>query len=178
MALHRLYSVLTGHELVVQYAMADADQAQYNVTNAVFGNNPHFTSLMCFFHVMKRVYRAFPSDTKATKRIQLSTNKRSEEGIAVSAQMGVNYARMKFEGQPYGSWVIDTARMWCQCSYWFGFGACVHVLFAQRTLEYLESAGREILVARGKHRSGTVGPSYRDDQRGGRPLGVGPALTY
>ncbi|ETM02418.1 hypothetical protein L917_01113 [Phytophthora nicotianae] len=116
--------------------------------------------------------------SRSAKRIQLSTNKRSEEGIAVSAQMGVNYARMKFEGQPYGSWVIDTARMWCQCSYWFGFGACVHVLFAQRTLEYLESAGREILVARGKHRSGTVGPSYCDDQRGGRPLGVGPALTY
>ncbi|ETI29863.1 hypothetical protein F443_23019, partial [Phytophthora nicotianae P1569] len=45
MAPRRLYSVLTGHELVVQYAMADADQAQYNVTNAVFGNNPHFTSL-------------------------------------------------------------------------------------------------------------------------------------
>ncbi|ETI30502.1 hypothetical protein F443_22375, partial [Phytophthora nicotianae P1569] len=43
------------------------------------------------------------------KRIQVSTNKRSEEGIAVSAQMGVNYARMKFEGQPYGGWVIDTA---------------------------------------------------------------------
>ncbi|ETP44455.1 hypothetical protein F442_08951 [Phytophthora nicotianae P10297] len=65
MALRRLYSVLTGHDRVVQYAMADAAQAQYNVTNAVFGNNPHFTSLMCFFYVMKRVYRAFPSDTKA-----------------------------------------------------------------------------------------------------------------
>ncbi|ETL49360.1 hypothetical protein L916_01140, partial [Phytophthora nicotianae] len=68
MALRRLYSVLTGHDLVVQYAIADPDQAQYNATNAVFGNNPHFTSLMCFFHVMKRVYRAiktFPSGTKA-----------------------------------------------------------------------------------------------------------------
>ncbi|ETI30137.1 hypothetical protein F442_01164 [Phytophthora nicotianae P10297] len=85
---------------------------------------------------------------------------------------------MEFEGQPYGGWVIDTARMWCQCSYWLGFGVCVHVLFAQRTHEYLDCAGREILVTRGKHRSGTVDLSYRDDQRGGRRLGVDPALTY
>jgi hypothetical protein len=68
MALRRLYCALSGHELVVQYAMADVDQAQYNAVNAVFGNNPRFTSLMCFFHVMQKVYtaiKAFPSDTKA-----------------------------------------------------------------------------------------------------------------
>ncbi|RLN48812.1 hypothetical protein BBJ28_00013307 [Nothophytophthora sp. Chile5] len=311
MALRRLYSVLSGHDLVVQYAMADADQAQYNAVNAVFGNNPRFTSLMCFFHVMEKVYKAikaFPSDTKAiivrdlydmhfarshnefvrmredvltrlmdvreltsfvqyirgqwlngrystwqlyctptgfastnnpmetfnavqkrdytlrrrlkmgallqelsncchdksasllyeggrdqidiasaghirviscsAKRIQVSPNNRSEEGIAVTAQMGLNYARMEFEGQPYGGWVVDTTRMWCQCSYWFGFGVCVHVLFAQRTIKYLDCAGREILVTRGTKKNGADDPSARDGQRGGRPLGVGPALTY
>eukprot|EP00644_Phytophthora_capsici_P013333 jgi/Phyca11/115921/e_gw1.29.459.1 len=52
MALRRLYNVLSGHDRVVQYAMADADQAQYNAVNAVFGDNPRFISLMCFFHVM------------------------------------------------------------------------------------------------------------------------------
>ncbi|KAE9227258.1 hypothetical protein PF005_g4783 [Phytophthora fragariae] len=40
---------------VVQYAMADADYTQYNAVNAVFGNNPRFISLMCFFHVMQKV---------------------------------------------------------------------------------------------------------------------------
>ncbi|KAK1935468.1 hypothetical protein P3T76_000457 [Phytophthora citrophthora] len=336
MALRRLFFALSGHELVVQYAMADADQAQYNAVNAVFGSNPRFTSLMCFFHVMQKVYRAisaFPSDTKAiivrdlydmhfarshmefvrmrddflsrlrdvpeligfaqymsgqwltgrysawqlywtptgfastnnpvetfnavlkrdytlrrrlkmgallqelsnccqdksaserlfslevvasptlvrrvsemirekllyagglehgeiasagcirvvycpAKRILVSPNNRSEEGIAVTAQMGVNYARMEFEGQPYGGWVVDTARMYCQCSYWFGFGVCVHVLFAQRTLEYLDCSGREILVTRGKQKNGAPDPVVRDGQRGRRPLGVGPALTY
>ncbi|RLN95026.1 hypothetical protein BBJ28_00023485 [Nothophytophthora sp. Chile5] len=336
MALRRLYSVLSGHDLVVQYAMADADQAQYNAVNAVFGNNPRFTSLMCFFHVMEKVYKAikaFPSDTKAiivrdlydmhfarshnefvrmredflmrlmdvreltsfaqyirgqwlnrrystcqlywtptgfastnnpvetfnavlrrdytlrrrlkmgallqelsscchdksasvrvfslevvpaqtlvrrvskmirekllyeggrdqvdiasaghirviscsAKRIQVSPNNCSEEGIAVTAQMGLNYTRMELEGQPYGGWVVDTTRMWCQCSYWFGFGVRVRVLFAQRTLEYLDCAGREILVARGTKKNGADDPSARDGQRGGRPLGVGPALTY
>ncbi|KAE9060445.1 hypothetical protein PF006_g31638 [Phytophthora fragariae] len=336
MALRRLYSVISGQDLVVQYAMADADQAQYNAVNAVFGNNPRFTSLTGIFHVMQKVYtaiKAFPSDTKAiivrdlydmhfarshtefvamrgyflkrlrdvrelrgfaqyingqwltgrystwqlywtptgfastnnpvetfnvvlkrdytlrrrlkmgallqelsncckdksaserffslevvpaqtlirrvsemirekllyeggrhqgdiasaghirvisypAKRINVSPNNRSEEGIAVTAQMGVNYARMEFEGQPYGGWVVDATRMWCQCYYWFGFGVCVHVLFAQRTLEYLDCAGREILVTRGKQKKGADDPLVRDGQRGGRPLGVGPALTY
>ncbi|KAE9248040.1 hypothetical protein PF004_g4038 [Phytophthora fragariae] len=50
-----LYSVLYGHDQVVQYAMADADYTQYNAVNAVFGNNPRFISLMCFFHVMQKV---------------------------------------------------------------------------------------------------------------------------
>ncbi|KAE9359517.1 hypothetical protein PR003_g698 [Phytophthora rubi] len=92
--------------------------------------------------------------------------------------MGVNYARMEFEGQPFGGWIVDTTRMWCQCSYWFGFGVCVHVLFAQRTLEYLDCSGREILVTRGKQKYGADDPLVRGGQRGDRLLSVGPALTY
>ncbi|KAG6580134.1 Intraflagellar Transport Protein 52 [Phytophthora cinnamomi] len=37
MALRRLYFWITSRELVVHYAMADADQAQHNALNAVFG---------------------------------------------------------------------------------------------------------------------------------------------
>ncbi|RLN73455.1 hypothetical protein BBJ28_00007748 [Nothophytophthora sp. Chile5] len=335
-ALSRLYCCLSGRELVTQYAMADADQAQYNAVNAVFGGNPQFRSLMCFFHVMEKLYRAinaFSSDVNSTivrdmynlhfarseivfvrmrddvlrrllsvpqlvefaqymsgqwlkgrystwqlyatpsgfaatnnpvetfiavlkrdytlrrrlkmgallqelsnccedqsasdrlfmidvvpaetlvrrvsemmrenllylggagtasiegagfvrvvslpaKRIIVAPNNRSEEGIAVTAQMGVNYARMEYEGQPYGGWVVDTRRMWCECSYCFGFGVCVHILFAQRTLQYLDCGGHEILVMRGQRESGREDLSARSGSRGGRPLNVGPALSF
>ncbi|ETM34807.1 hypothetical protein L914_18180 [Phytophthora nicotianae] len=38
----------------------------------------------------------------APHRIVVAPNKRREEGIAVSTQMGVNYARMEIQNQPWG----------------------------------------------------------------------------
>eukprot|EP00644_Phytophthora_capsici_P013282 jgi/Phyca11/101458/e_gw1.5.411.1 len=67
------------------------------------------------------------------QRVQVSPHKRNEEGIAVSAQMGANYARMEVQGQPWGGWPVDVTHRWCPCGYYFAFGVCVHVLFALRT---------------------------------------------
>jgi len=55
MALRRLYSWIAEKPLVVQYAMADGDRAQFNALADVFGENPSFCFLMCFFHVMKHI---------------------------------------------------------------------------------------------------------------------------
>ncbi|EGZ30152.1 hypothetical protein PHYSODRAFT_323584 [Phytophthora sojae] len=48
-ALDRLFTWITGQKLVVYFSMVDADQAQYNALNAVFGTNAQFKCLMCFF---------------------------------------------------------------------------------------------------------------------------------
>ncbi|OWZ16379.1 hypothetical protein PHMEG_0009834 [Phytophthora megakarya] len=48
-ALRRLYQWVTHKLLVVQYAMVDADQAQYNSLSSVFSSNPKYQFLMCFF---------------------------------------------------------------------------------------------------------------------------------
>ncbi|POM58929.1 Hypothetical protein PHPALM_36358 [Phytophthora palmivora] len=64
MALCRLHFWITSRELVVQYTMADADQAQFNALTAVFSGAGQLQTLMCFFHVMEKVYNAikgFPS---------------------------------------------------------------------------------------------------------------------
>ncbi|KAE8965898.1 hypothetical protein PR003_g7111 [Phytophthora rubi] len=63
-SLCRMFYWITQKELIVTYAMADADQAQYNALQSVFGRNPHFHPLMCFFHGMEKVQKAikgFPS---------------------------------------------------------------------------------------------------------------------
>lgn len=336
MALRRLYCWLTGRDLVVRYAMADADKAQYNALNVVFGDNPQFQSLMCFFHVMEKVYKAIkqfpsfvssnithdlydlhftrthldftrmrdallrkwmnvpmlvdfaqymsgqwlsghfsgwqlystpsgfastnnpvetfnailkrdytlrrrlkmgallaelanccedqsanerpfqmevlPSETltrrvrelvrenllglggeqpgaleppgciriasRLAKRIAVAPNNRSEHGIAVSAQMGLNYARMEVEGQPEGGWNVDLNRRWCGCNYCYAFGVCVHVLYAVRTQDYIDASGREILISRNMQKSSGAAASKNSGQRGGRPTTVGPALTF
>ncbi|KAE9143687.1 hypothetical protein PF005_g22255 [Phytophthora fragariae] len=58
MALRRLHVWITSRELVVKYTMADADQAQFNAISAVFGSAGQLQTLMCFFHVMEKVYKA------------------------------------------------------------------------------------------------------------------------
>jgi hypothetical protein len=68
-SLRRLFGWVTGRELVVRYAMGDADQAQYNALVNAFGSNPHFQFLMCFFHVMENVekhMKSLSSDDKAS----------------------------------------------------------------------------------------------------------------
>jgi hypothetical protein len=107
-------------------------------------------------------------------RVIVAPNMRSEEAIAVSAQMGANYARMEVEGQPWGGWGVDVERQLCPCNYWFVFGSCIHVLFALRSTASVDSRGHEILVDRRKRRRGRVAVI----DNAGRPRSNGPALTY
>ncbi|KAG6615451.1 uncharacterized protein IUM83_05056 [Phytophthora cinnamomi] len=83
-------------------------------------------------------------------RVAVAPNKRSVEAIAVTAQMGSNYARKEFEGEPTDGWPVDVLRQWCPCSYWYAFGACVYVLFAMRVTAHVDSSGREVLISRRK----------------------------
>uniref|UniRef100_H3H147 MULE transposase domain-containing protein n=1 Tax=Phytophthora ramorum TaxID=164328 RepID=H3H147_PHYRM len=46
-------------------------------------------------------------------RVLVAPNNRSEETIAVTAQMGVNYARKEYEGEPTDGWPFDALRQWC-----------------------------------------------------------------
>ncbi|OWZ03529.1 hypothetical protein PHMEG_00024728, partial [Phytophthora megakarya] len=100
-------------------------------------------------------------------RITVAPNKRTEVGIAVSAQMGSNYARMEVEGQPWGGWPVDVQQQWCPCNYWFAFGACVHVIFALRSSAHVDSSGHDVLISRRKRKN-----------RSGHPRDIGPALSY
>ncbi|GMF37339.1 unnamed protein product [Phytophthora fragariaefolia] len=79
------------------------------------------------------------------KRIVAAPNKRSEIGIAVSAQIGANYARMEVKGQSSGGWIVDTYHRSCGCNYIYAFGVCVHLLFAVQSCDHLDSQGREVL---------------------------------
>eukprot|EP00644_Phytophthora_capsici_P004646 jgi/Phyca11/111057/e_gw1.19.475.1 len=300
-SLRRLFYWITQRDLRVRYAMADADQAQYNALHAALGHYPGFQFIMCFFHVVKNVMKwtkPFPSGVTASlvrdvydlhftksdfefqqlreeilmnwmsdsslvgfaqymraqwlhgrfrawqtfltpsgfaatnnpsetfnairpfsydistsktlrrrvaemtrerligvcvglmpeyryaggstilkvasqlaKRVSVAPHKRNEEGIAVSAQMGVNYARMEVQNQPWGGWPVDITQRWCPCNYCYAFGVCVHVLFALRITENVDSSGRSVLVNRSKRRRA-------GDDVGGRPLSVGAALTF
>ncbi|ETL83454.1 hypothetical protein L917_16606 [Phytophthora nicotianae] len=119
---------------------------------------------------------AVSSDTvhvvsRMAQRVQVAPHKRTEVGIAVSAQMGANYARMEVQGQPWGGWPVDITHRWCPCGYCYEFGICVHVLFALRATETVDSSGRNVVVNRNKRkRSG--------GDSGGRPCAVGPDLTF
>ncbi|KAG6577998.1 Intraflagellar Transport Protein 52 [Phytophthora cinnamomi] len=55
LSLRRVYFWVSGKHLTVNYAMADGDRAQCNILAAVFGDNPQYRFLMCFFHVMKHI---------------------------------------------------------------------------------------------------------------------------
>jgi hypothetical protein len=72
-------------------------------------------------------------------RVSVAPNNRSEEAVAVTAQMGVNYTRKEFEGEPVDGWPVDLVRQWCPCDYWYRFGACIHVLFALRVTAHVDS---------------------------------------
>ncbi|ETM32417.1 hypothetical protein L914_20164 [Phytophthora nicotianae] len=86
--------------------------------------------------------------SRLAKRIAVAPNNRSEEGIAVSAQMGVNYASMEVEGQPDGGWTVNLTRRWCECNYCYAFGVCVHILYAVRSQDYIDGSGRETFILR------------------------------
>lgn len=106
--------------------------------------------------------------------VSIVTNKRSEEAIAVSAKMGINYARKEYEGEPDNGWPVNVQTQICPCDYCFAFGACVHLLFALRVTAHVDSSGREVLINRRKRKRGEV--SVLPDL--GRPRTIGAALSF
>eukprot|EP00644_Phytophthora_capsici_P019609 jgi/Phyca11/133443/e_gw1.472.4.1 len=113
--------------------------------------------------------QSFPAE-----RVNVAPNRRCEEAIAVSAQFGSNYARVEVEGQPWGGWIVDVDHKWCGCGYFYAFGCCIQLLYAIRSLGYLDSFGNEVLVSRRRSKRKRQTSAL---QRG-RPSAVGPALTF
>jgi hypothetical protein len=91
--------------------------------------------------------------------------KRTEEYLAVTAQMGSNYARMEHQDQPLPGWPVHVGRQWCPCRYWMKFGVCIHVLMALQFRRVVDCHGNRLLVDR------TAG------KKRGRPPKNGPALS-
>ncbi|ETP00113.1 hypothetical protein F441_22465 [Phytophthora nicotianae CJ01A1] len=52
----RVFTAVTGQQLLVKYVMADAEAGQQNAVNQVFGMDSDFVYLMCFCHVMAKVH--------------------------------------------------------------------------------------------------------------------------
>ncbi|OWZ20201.1 LOW QUALITY PROTEIN: hypothetical protein PHMEG_0005401 [Phytophthora megakarya] len=53
-SLRNIFAVIT--VLRVRYVMGDADAAQWNAVDSVFGLDCEYTFLMCYFHVAKKVF--------------------------------------------------------------------------------------------------------------------------
>ncbi|KAG2907774.1 hypothetical protein PC119_g22955 [Phytophthora cactorum] len=64
--------------------------------------------------------------------------------------MGANYARMDLQGQQLGGWAVDLDNLWCPCNDWYAFGVCVHIMYALRLSEHVDSRERSVLVNRNK----------------------------
>ncbi|EGZ25570.1 hypothetical protein PHYSODRAFT_257835 [Phytophthora sojae] len=54
-ALRTVYAQVVGEAMRVRYVMADADAAQFNAVQSVFGIDCTYTYLMCFYHVIAKV---------------------------------------------------------------------------------------------------------------------------
>eukprot|EP00644_Phytophthora_capsici_P011090 jgi/Phyca11/110431/e_gw1.18.655.1 len=65
MLLRSVFAAVTGRPLRVKYVVGDADAAQWNAVNAVFGPDCDYTFLMCYFHVAKKIYEKTRSLTPA-----------------------------------------------------------------------------------------------------------------
>ncbi|KAE9034974.1 hypothetical protein PR001_g9498 [Phytophthora rubi] len=55
-ALHRIYRCVTGNEMIVDKVLGDADDAQFNDIRQVFRGNAEVKYLMCFYHVIAKVF--------------------------------------------------------------------------------------------------------------------------
>ncbi|RLN55283.1 hypothetical protein BBJ29_009944 [Phytophthora kernoviae] len=55
-ALRKIFTAATGRQLLVEYAMADAEVAQRNAVEQVFGVDSDYVYPMCFFHVVVKVH--------------------------------------------------------------------------------------------------------------------------
>ncbi|ETI57361.1 hypothetical protein F443_00333 [Phytophthora nicotianae P1569] len=86
--------------------------------------------------------------SRGCERVYLPELGRSREVGPVSAQMGVNYARMEVAGQPEGGWNVGLSTNSCGCKYYFKFAVCIHVLFALQINSYTGLDGKRTLVNR------------------------------
>ncbi|GMF38907.1 unnamed protein product [Phytophthora fragariaefolia] len=99
--------------------------------------------------------------------------KRSREGLPVTAQLGVETARMEQLEMPTTGWEVDVAARTCPCRAFFKGGCCVHLLYALGDVGGVDTFGRETLVYRGPKKKKRA----RVSQAAGRPAHNGPALT-
>lgn len=60
-ALRKVFTTVTGQQLLTKYTMADAEAAQQNAVDQVFGVDSDYVYLMCFYHVMAKVYERVKS---------------------------------------------------------------------------------------------------------------------
>ncbi|RLN66963.1 hypothetical protein BBJ28_00026211 [Nothophytophthora sp. Chile5] len=100
-------------------------------------------------------------------------DRRSREDLPVSAQIGVETARMEHLGMPRTGWQVDVEARTCPCRAFFKGGCCVHLLFALGAVGGVDSFGRETLVYRGPNNRRR---SHQSGQTAGRPRRNGPAL--
>jgi hypothetical protein len=109
------------------------------------------------------------------KRVVVEGGTRSiEEAIAVSAHMGLSYARMEVQDEPPYGWPVKLRQKLCPCNYCIKFGTCVRLVYALRTIDRMDGAGRRIPVSRciGQKRA-----ADGTEALGGRPRDIGPALS-
>ncbi|KAJ8527456.1 hypothetical protein ON010_g14806 [Phytophthora cinnamomi] len=100
-------------------------------------------------------------------------DKRSREDLPVTAQLGVETARMEHLNMPVTGWEVDIVARTCPCRAFFKGGCCVHLLYALGVVGGVDTSGRETLVYRGpsKRKRARLGPGA------GRPTHNGPALS-
>ncbi|KAG2789928.1 hypothetical protein Pcac1_g1510 [Phytophthora cactorum] len=55
-SLRKVFTAVTGQQLLVKYVMADAEAAQQNAVSQGFGVDSGYAYLMCFYHVMAKVH--------------------------------------------------------------------------------------------------------------------------
>ncbi|ETN17894.1 hypothetical protein PPTG_05567 [Phytophthora nicotianae INRA-310] len=124
-----------------------------------------FSSQSEFIAVSTIYVLSFPAE-----RIYVQAKDRTQETLAITAQMGINYARMEFEGVPRHGWEVNVERRTCGYRYYWKFSVCVHVLFAMRQRSYVDHPGNQMLVNRS-----TSNKRRRTKKQGsGRPALNGP----
>ncbi|KAF4031822.1 hypothetical protein GN244_ATG16337 [Phytophthora infestans] len=70
---------------------------------------------------------------RLTPRIYVRPRKKTIDVMSACAQMGVNNARMKREGQPETIWAVNVREGSCPCKYYFKHSECVHLYVALLT---------------------------------------------
>ncbi|ETO65762.1 hypothetical protein F444_16971 [Phytophthora nicotianae P1976] len=83
-------------------------------------------------------------NARAAPRTYNEDLRRRNEDPPVSAQLGLNIARMETMDMPSTGWKVDDRLMVCPCRFFEKFACCTHILFAQNTRGHID-----LLVASG-----------------------------
>ncbi|OWY90096.1 hypothetical protein PHMEG_00041931, partial [Phytophthora megakarya] len=108
-------------------------------------------------------------------RIKLPELGKTQEALEISSQMGANYARMEHQDMPWNGWPVDLVHQKCPCKYSFKFGTCIHLVFALRMTQSLDTNTHNVLVNRRRGKKRRL--LNHADTVGGRPPHIGPALS-